>query len=1106
MRAASLVGLTLFSTLPSFSQLAANRYTLILDDQPVAERFVGRDGVRSSAAVAYRGQIEAKQQNLRTALASRRIQVTGSVSTLLNAIFVSAAGDQVASLASLPGVTAVVPQRIYKRKLNRVGALVDLAPAWTAVGGSQNAGKGIKIGIIDSGIDITHPALQDSSLTAPSGFPKCGTPSDCTNFTNSKVIVARSYVSTLAAPSNSANPAADDRPDDYSARDRDGHGTAVAVAAAGNAVTSANNINFSGIAPKAFLGNYKVFGSPGVNDFAYDPAVSQALDAALSDGMDIVSYSSGTPAICPVPIQKTCDPVGYQFELAAQSGMVIIVQAGDDGDSGYNYPAANTIESPSYAPSVIAVGATTNAHYFNFSISVPGGASNLQNIVTDSGDSPIYLQKSAITAGILDVTVLGDNGLACSPIGNFAPYGLYGAVALVKRGTCDFVIKVTNAMNAGAVAVIIYMADSSSLVSPTGLSNLVPTFMVSNADGLSLKSYAAANLYGPVTIDSAGSEQDDTVDQNLLAGYSSVGPTIGNYSVKPDIVAVGGDPTFGNYIYTAAQSYDPLGSLYSSTGYAVVGGTSFATPLVAGAAALVKQHNPALTGPQIKSALVNTATQDVLTDDSDPASGGSNSPIPADVQSYGGGKLDVGAALSATVAVSPVSLSFGIVTTLPQTQTLTVTNTATGPVTLTISYQQVPGEPSSASLTFDHPTLSLAGKASGTVNVTLAGTLPPSQEYSAFVAIKGSGVSLTVPVVYYIPNGLACNFCNLFPLYGGFGFDGVVGKVFTHAIAVKLTDDWGVPIAGASVTYSASGGGSLLNSDSVTNAYGIAYTDAKLGPTPGDTIYTVTAAGMSLTFDGLARVQPAISSSSIVNSASFSTTQPIAPGSYISIGNGSAPGTGLSDFTAFSTTARLPLAMEQILPDGLSSNVIVTFDSVPAGISVPAHLTYVSPTQINVQVPWELQGSTSAQIKVAVGYYSNSNVITVPISNYSPAFFEVGTGVVAARDSNAAVVNASNPAQRGSAVALYVNGLGPVSNQPASGEPASLTVLGRTPVLPVVMIGDQQAAVSFSGLTPGLAGLYQVNVTIPSNLTPGNQPITIAIGGQTSPTSGIVVK
>jgi uncharacterized protein (TIGR03437 family) len=120
--------------------------------------------------------------------------------------------------------------------------------------------------------------------------------------------------------------------------------------------------------------------------------------------------------------------------------------------------------------------------------------------------------------------------------------------------------------------------------------------------------------------------------------------------------------------------------------------------------------------------------------------------------------------------------------------------------------------------------------------------------------------------------------------------------------------------------------------------------------------------------------------------------------------------------------------------------------------------------------------------------------------------FEISPGVVAALDSNFQVIGASNPARRGQVVQLYANGLGPVSNQPASGDPAPASPLAETKSAPVVMIGGQQAAVSFSGLAPGFAGLYQINVTIPQNLAPGNQPVTVAIGGQTSKASSIVVQ
>src|SRR5262249_30134804 len=174
------------------------------------------------------------------ALESRKVKVTGSVSTLVNAVFVTATPDQLADILSTPGVAAVRPMRRYKANLNKAVSLMNGPAAWNVLGGVNNAGKGIKIGILDSGIDNTHPAFQDSTLTPPAGYPKCtdGHPEDCA-YTNNKIIVARSYVRDLAMSyvTDPTNPAAQSNPDDYTPRDRFGHGTAVAAAAAGNTNT-----------------------------------------------------------------------------------------------------------------------------------------------------------------------------------------------------------------------------------------------------------------------------------------------------------------------------------------------------------------------------------------------------------------------------------------------------------------------------------------------------------------------------------------------------------------------------------------------------------------------------------------------------------------------------------------------------------------------------------------------------------------------------------------------------------------------------------------------------------------------------------------------------
>src|ERR1700693_5155000 len=162
--------------------LAQTRYALILNDPP----------------------IETRRQAVRAELAHRNISITGSTKILLNAVYVTAPKERLDELKVLPGVKGVVALRWRRLNLNRATQLVNASAAWTALGGVQNAGAGIKIAIIDTGIDQTHPAFQDSSLSTPAGYPMC-TGSDCA-YTNNKVIVARSYVRQLAAGSDPNNP------------------------------------------------------------------------------------------------------------------------------------------------------------------------------------------------------------------------------------------------------------------------------------------------------------------------------------------------------------------------------------------------------------------------------------------------------------------------------------------------------------------------------------------------------------------------------------------------------------------------------------------------------------------------------------------------------------------------------------------------------------------------------------------------------------------------------------------------------------------------------------------------------------------------------------
>ncbi len=1097
----SVFGLLLFGTVavPALrAQSPKQHYILILDDAPVAEQYPSAEQARSTEAGTYRQQIEAKHQSVKDELASRHFQVTGSASTLLNAIFVVAPKERLAELNAVPGVKGVVTGRRYHLNLNRATGLVNAPAAWNTLGSIQTAGKGMKIAMIDTGIDQTHPAFQDSSLVVPAGFPICKAAypngsevniANCSAYTNNKVIVARSYTPLDAAGSDPANPAPDSTPDDYTPRDRVGHGTGTASAAAGVSNTGPQGLTFNGVAPKAFLGNYKVFGSPEVNDGAADDAIIMAIEDALADGMDVASLSLGGPALsgpldtgaaCGLPSGTPCDPLAMTVENAVHAGMVVVIAAGNDGDGASSIvaPTLNSIESPGDAPSAITVGSTTNSHYISNAVQVLGSGvpSSLQSIAGNLGDGPL---PSGQTGPLVDVTQIGDtSGLGCNA---FAAGSLRGSFALIERGTCNFAVKVGNAQSAGAVGVVLYMATSDPTIIPGGLSGTnIPTIMIANADGLSLQSFIDANPGHSVTIPPNATEILKASSLvNLLSFYSSVGPSIGNNAIKPNLVATGGSENFGADIYLAAQDYDPLGELYSPDRYTAGSGTSFATPLVSGAAALVKQAHPKFSPAQIKSALVNTASQVVTMDENGDVAG---------VQQLGAGLLNVGAAVQSTITVSPSSISFGVPATVPVTQPFQVTNAGSGSASLSLVI--TPAVSSNGSkLALDQQSLTLAPGASATVNLTLSGALGSAGSYSGFVTIQGGSSTIYVPYMFLVGSPAVGNLILLS------GPSDVLAGQDAGPIIVKLVDSNGVPIPGLNVTFTAEADASFQDIQNITDANGIAAAEAFMGNTPGNTYnFTARFGRLSAPLAATALLQPAITAGSVLNAGSFTSGQAIAPGSYIAIF-----GSNLSNTNDSATAAILPLAIDL---------VTVSFDVPSAQLSVPGHLIFVSPSQVNVQVPWELQGQSSVQIKVSVGDgfgLAFGNVVTVPLSNYSPAFFEI-SGQVAALDSNAHAVNSANPATRGQTIQLFVNGLGPVSNQPASGDPATASPLSMCTGSATVTIGTAQVSPGFCGLASGFAGLYQLNVTIPTSLAAGSLPITVAIGGQTSKASSISVR
>lgn len=255
-----------------------------------------------------------------------------------NGVSVVLPARAVGRLRDLPGVTRVFPAARYAALVGPAGARMQ-ARELPGIAVAQG-GAGIKIGVIDDGLDQTHPFFAPAGYAMPDGFPK-----GSTRFTTAKVIVARAFPPPGSTYARAALPF-----DDGSSY----HGTHVAGIAAGNEATSARGTRISGVAPRAWLGNYKALTIPtdaGVGLDGNAPELVAAIEAAVADGMDVINLSLGEPEIEPDE-----DVVARALDAAAAIGVVPVVAAGND----YDEFGAGSLSSPGTSADAITVAAVTD--------------------------------------------------------------------------------------------------------------------------------------------------------------------------------------------------------------------------------------------------------------------------------------------------------------------------------------------------------------------------------------------------------------------------------------------------------------------------------------------------------------------------------------------------------------------------------------------------------------------------------------------------------------------------------------------------------------------------------------------------------------------------
>ena len=630
-------------TVPEAHRKGRITVILTLSDPPLAaySRSLARTGAtrrldtQSRSAKAYVAKLRRAQRaaaaTLKRAIPSARVERNYTV--LLNGMAVDIPATELARAAKLSFARKLYPSYRYTLALNRSPGPIGAGALMAAGGGS---GEGIKIAVVDDGVDPENAFFNPQGYSYPPGFPKGGT-----KWTTPKVIVARSFVGG----------GADERTRLAVDPQASFHGTHVAGIAAGNAGTTApagadhpETPGLSGVAPRAYIGNYRVFNVPTpVGHVGNTPEIVAAFEAAVRDGMDVINFSGGGPQTDPLS-----DALVEAVRNVAAAGVVPVISAGNDRDD-YGIGSAG---SPGTAPDAISVAALANAHVFAPALSVTAGGAPeaLTRIafVRTAGAAPPAAWASG-DQQLVDVgTIAGTDGQPvprdlCGPAGNrdggpsTLPAGsLSGAIALVSRGNCTFALKAAKVKAAGGVGIVVVdnrPGEANGIPIPLA----VPGGMIADLDGEQLRAFLGGR--GGRTTVRIGRDPRELVTgrSGVVTSFSSAGLTAFGHLLKPDVGAPGGQILSA----TLPRAGGP---------FAVFDGTSMAAPHVAGGAALLLQRHPSWSPQQVKSAIVSTAGA---------AWADTGRTVEAPVLLSGSGQVDLPAANDPKLFTDPVSLSYG---------------------------------------------------------------------------------------------------------------------------------------------------------------------------------------------------------------------------------------------------------------------------------------------------------------------------------------------------------------------------------------------------------------------------------------------------------------
>jgi subtilisin family serine protease len=595
------------------SDLGPGRYVVVLED-PGATRYDGGvPGLRATAATRGRpfDARSARVAEYSAHLARRQDRLAADVgaevmtrSTLAASSFTARlSGRQATDLAEARDVLMVVEDRAFSVDTYRSPEFLGLSGPdgqWAQQGGIDEAGAGVVVGVLDSGIWPESGSFSgrkvDRNPTGPSSMYRRGNTiylekadggtfrgvcqpgeqwiaDDC----NSKLVGARYYAEAFL---DSVPPQQRDDAEVISTRDGDGHGTHTAGTAAGNngvpaSVEGRRFGDVSGMAPAAKVAAYKVCWNdtnPSTGG-CYTSSTLSAVDDAIADGVDVINFSiSGATS-------TVVDAVEYAFLGAAAAGVFVATSAGNSG------PRASTVAHNS--PWVTTVAASTHVSYEN-TVVLGNGATYKGASITDAAVPSTPLVSS---------TAVGAAGASAEDVDLCAPGSLAGAagkIVVCTRGVYDRVAKSAAVEQAGGVGMILANAGAGQSLDADFHS--VPTVHVDSTAGAAIKAYAATA--GATAEFVLGNRTGTVTPVPQVAGFSSRGPAVANASdvIKPDISAPG--------VSVLAAVAPPSGG---GRDFDLYSGTSMSSPHVAGLAAFILGVHPDWSPMAVKSAMMTTA-------------------------------------------------------------------------------------------------------------------------------------------------------------------------------------------------------------------------------------------------------------------------------------------------------------------------------------------------------------------------------------------------------------------------------------------------------------------------------------------------------------------